>query len=73
MPEPCTYQHQRAVAVREPVGRMVASSGFSVDPLNAFVGADAQPMLRRVICICKRLDDTLLQRFAALLILVFHR
>ena len=63
MPEPCTHQHQRAVAVWETTHSMGTSPDLAVDPLNSVVGADTQPMLRRVVRIGQRFGDTLLQRF----------
>ena len=63
MPEPSTYEHQSAVTVREAANRMGTSPDLTVDPFNTVVGADTQPMLRRVVRISQRFGDAILQRF----------
>jgi len=41
VPEPCAYQHQRAVAVRKAAYDSGTAPDLTVDPLNAVVVTDA--------------------------------
>ena len=48
MPEPCTHQHQRAVAVRKAAYDSGTPPDLTVDPLDTVVGANTQTVLGRM-------------------------
>lgn len=59
MPEPCVYQHQRAIAVWETANNPCTPPEITVDPFDTVVSADTRPMFRRVVRIGQRFGDAM--------------